>query len=361
MLEWWNCALCCCAALLSTTRVCAAAALRCHSRRCHRRVPQCALIVAPLHPTPAMSGFVRSLWGQSTKLLSRQQAERDEGADDEEQERDEAEQHDDEEEGEDEREQQQSHSASLQKQATAAAPSPLAKAPTPAAATATAAKSTASPAASGDIASLAQRVLSLVATDLSAAEQLSHSLPPVDLSGVDLSLLDPRGRYLSSKRKQQPEGSKADAAATSAAAVQRKRVKRRARVRYPAGFDPAAPNNPPPDPERWLPKWERTIVDKKGRRKQRDAPLRGAQGSAAATNLALQHGIATPIGVTGSSGYVPSSAASTSTSAAPTSAASTSSAGEGQSTGTEQRSDSNRPAAGSAAAAAARKKKKGKK
>ena len=57
--------------------------------------------------------------------------------------------------------------------------------------------------------------------------------------------------------------------------------RRKRKPRYPAGFDPAAPNNPPPDPERWLPKRERSAYKTKSK-KAKAAALRGAQGAAAA-------------------------------------------------------------------------------
>ena len=50
---------------------------------------------------------------------------------------------------------------------------------------------------------------------------------------------------------------------------QRKRKKKRKRkVRYPQGFDPENPG-PPPDPERWLPKWQRA-ENKKLRKKRKE-------------------------------------------------------------------------------------------
>jgi len=48
----------------------------------------------------------------------------------------------------------------------------------------------------------------------------------------------------------------------------REKKKRKRKVRLPKGFDPANPG-PPPDPERWLPKWQRSDYKKK---KSRRAP-----------------------------------------------------------------------------------------
>ncbi|CEL91633.1 unnamed protein product [Vitrella brassicaformis CCMP3155] len=65
---------------------------------------------------------------------------------------------------------------------------------------------------------------------------------------------------------------------TSAAAAKRKAVKKRKRkIRYPKNFDPENPG-PPPDPERWLPKHERSAF-KKLYRRRKDQISRGPQGA----------------------------------------------------------------------------------
>ncbi|MBA0566818.1 hypothetical protein Golax_009070, partial [Gossypium laxum] len=53
--------------------------------------------------------------------------------------------------------------------------------------------------------------------------------------------------------------------------------KRKRKPRYPKGFDPANPG-PPPDPERWLPKRERSSYRPK-RKDKRAAQVRGSQGA----------------------------------------------------------------------------------
>lgn len=49
-----------------------------------------------------------------------------------------------------------------------------------------------------------------------------------------------------------------------------KRAKRKRKPRYPKGYDPSKPNGglPPPDPERWLPKWQRSDAKKKQKRRR---------------------------------------------------------------------------------------------
>ena len=53
--------------------------------------------------------------------------------------------------------------------------------------------------------------------------------------------------------------------------------KRKRKPRYPKGFDPANPG-PAPDPERWLPKRERSTYRPK-RKDKRAAQVRGSQGA----------------------------------------------------------------------------------
>lgn len=58
-----------------------------------------------------------------------------------------------------------------------------------------------------------------------------------------------------------------------------KKKKRKRKPKYPKGFDPANPG-PPPDPERWLPKRERSSFRPK-RKDKRVAQIRGSQGAVA--------------------------------------------------------------------------------
>lgn len=62
-----------------------------------------------------------------------------------------------------------------------------------------------------------------------------------------------------------------------------KKAKRKRKPRYPKGYDPTKPNGglPAPDPERWLPKWQRSDAKKKQKRRRdrqvriRDRPAGG--------------------------------------------------------------------------------------
>jgi hypothetical protein len=49
-----------------------------------------------------------------------------------------------------------------------------------------------------------------------------------------------------------------------------KKAKKKKKPRYPKGYDPSQPNGglPLPDPERWLPKWQRSDFKKKQKRRR---------------------------------------------------------------------------------------------
>lgn len=53
--------------------------------------------------------------------------------------------------------------------------------------------------------------------------------------------------------------------------------KRKRKIKYPKGFDPENPG-PTPDPERWLPKWQRSRYKKLAKKKGKY--LKDAQGDA---------------------------------------------------------------------------------
>merc|ERR1719382_1432029 len=64
------------------------------------------------------------------------------------------------------------------------------------------------------------------------------------------------------------------------------RRRKKKKPRYPKGFDPENPG-PPPDPERWLPKRERTEFKKKMKKRDR-VLLRGPQGAMPADDNAFR-------------------------------------------------------------------------
>uniref|UniRef100_A0ACD5UTZ9 Uncharacterized protein n=2 Tax=Avena sativa TaxID=4498 RepID=A0ACD5UTZ9_AVESA len=106
-------------------------------------------------------------------------------------------------------------------------------------------------------------------TDLEKAEQYEKKLKPLPgLKAINVESLEKTSgaRHVDQAMKVDvPEEVK-----------KQKAKKRKRKPKYPKNFDPANPG-PPPDPERWLPKRERSSYRPK--RKDKRAQVRGAQGS----------------------------------------------------------------------------------
>jgi len=154
-----------------------------------------------------------------------------------------------------------------------------------------------------DVEALCGLVRALASTDIKKAEQYAQRLKVPDYDHLDAEELEqapiPKIAHLSTKKisKGRPaKDAEDDTAATGeevdsdedAAAegdVKRKKKKKK-HIRLPKNFDPENPG-PPPDPERWLPKRERTEYKK--RMKKRDKHLqRGPQGTMPVDDVAFR-------------------------------------------------------------------------
>lgn len=62
--------------------------------------------------------------------------------------------------------------------------------------------------------------------------------------------------------------------------IQKKHKKRKRKGKLPKNYDP----NVTPDPERWLPRHERSGYRKKRDRRNRDMTMKGTQGTAAGSS-----------------------------------------------------------------------------
>jgi len=71
------------------------------------------------------------------------------------------------------------------------------------------------------------------------------------------------------------------AAAGGEKTVKKKKRNRDGKLKYfqKKGIDPASPPQPPPDPERWLPKWERAEAKKMRKKRKDKEALKGSQGA----------------------------------------------------------------------------------
>eukprot|EP00249_Psilotum_nudum_P010597 c22638_g1_i1 orf=54-2165(+) len=135
-------------------------------------------------------------------------------------------------------------------------------------------------------------VCSTVYTDLGQAELYESQLPALSgQSGLDPIVLESSMSAIPfSGREKQPRVAEDTLPEGVERAKNKNRRKRKRKPRYPKGFDPANPG-PPPDPERWLPKRERSTYRPK-RKDKRAAHIRGAQGAIAKEKTAV------PVGAT---------------------------------------------------------------
>lgn len=127
----------------------------------------------------------------------------------------------------------------------------------------------------GSIEALAGLVKTVARVDIKKAETYEKQLKPLPgLKEVDVENLE-----RTSGAKHVENG--ADHGASDAYMVDKNKTKskkkRKRKPRYPKGFDPANPG-PPPDPERWLPRRERSSYRPK-RKDKRAAQVRGSQGA----------------------------------------------------------------------------------
>ncbi|CAI0426091.1 unnamed protein product [Linum tenue] len=118
-------------------------------------------------------------------------------------------------------------------------------------------------------------VNTIARVDVEKAESYRKKLKPLPgLGGIDIESLEKTSgaKHVDGAPRQVAveEGNKKE---------EKQKKKRKRKPRYPKGFDPANPG-PPPDPERWLPKRERSSYRPK-RKDKRAAQVRGSQGAVA--------------------------------------------------------------------------------
>lgn len=117
-------------------------------------------------------------------------------------------------------------------------------------------------------------------TDVEKAEAYEKQLKPLPgLKAVDADRLEKTSGA-------KPVESGPALGITETKSKEKTKKKRKRKPKYPKGFDPAHPG-PPPDPERWLPRRERSSYRPK-RKDKRAAQIRGSQGAVvkeAATNV----------------------------------------------------------------------------
>lgn len=120
--------------------------------------------------------------------------------------------------------------------------------------------------------------------DEASAQKFAQNLPPLELSNINVDKLE--SSDFTSKRKikdtkREGDKDKEDKKKEEEEMLEKKRARRKKKrkIRYPKGFDPENPG-PMPDPERWLPKYERSTYKKgKRRRNNNQGIARGPQGT----------------------------------------------------------------------------------
>lgn len=125
------------------------------------------------------------------------------------------------------------------------------------------------------------------AGDSDAVRTLQQEVPATAVAGsssVDLDALEDFRRAVSTARRKEEAQKKREAEeASEEVQPKTKKAKKKRKPKYPAGYDPDKPNGglPLPDPERWLPKWQRSDYKKKQRRRRdrQQETVKGSQGA----------------------------------------------------------------------------------
>ncbi|KAK6104440.1 SRP72 RNA-binding domain family protein [Brugia pahangi] len=109
-----------------------------------------------------------------------------------------------------------------------------------------------------------------------AEELLAKVFPQGSSTDIDVDVLEDSDFILYGERYRQKKETKTEAADSEIIASKRRAHKRKRKIILPKNFDPKIP----PDPERWLPKQERTAFRKKLNKKHRDRDIgKGTQGA----------------------------------------------------------------------------------
>ncbi|XP_008799956.2 signal recognition particle subunit SRP72 [Phoenix dactylifera] len=147
----------------------------------------------------------------------------------------------------------------------------------------------------GSVEALVGLIMTAACTDLEKAEFYEKQLRALSgLKGINVDSLE------KTSGAKHVQGAHVARQEVSEETKKARAKKRKRKPRYPKGFDPANPG-PPPDPERWLPKRERSSYRPK--RKDKRAQVRGSQGAV----VREKHDAAATANTSSSSGSVPSS------------------------------------------------------
>ncbi|KAK9826948.1 hypothetical protein WJX74_001295 [Apatococcus lobatus] len=113
--------------------------------------------------------------------------------------------------------------------------------------------------------------------DPRTASTLEAQLPPMPAADLDVDALESAPLGMARRQRKLPGEKRVTEEGGDKAAAKKKRKRK---PRLPKSLDPANPG-PPPDPERWLPKWQRSDFKRKrttSRRREKEG-LKGSQGA----------------------------------------------------------------------------------
>ncbi|KAI4373808.1 hypothetical protein MLD38_011884 [Melastoma candidum] len=127
----------------------------------------------------------------------------------------------------------------------------------------------------GSIEALVGLVTTTAWVDITKAEAYEKQLKP--LPGLKAISVDSLEKTSGAKQDEAGPRSGMAEALEESKSKEKPKKKRKRKPKYPKGFDPKNPG-PPPDPERWLPKRERSSYRPK-RKDKRAAQVRGSQGA----------------------------------------------------------------------------------
>ncbi|KAL6193176.1 hypothetical protein ACLB2K_034260 [Fragaria x ananassa] len=130
----------------------------------------------------------------------------------------------------------------------------------------------------GSVEALVGLVTTVARVDVQKAEAYEQKLKPLPgLKGINVDNLE---KTSGAKHEEGISQVKVAETYEEGKSKSKSKKKRKRKPKYPKGFDPANPG-PPPDPERWLPKRERSSYRPKRKDKRAAAQVRGSQGSVA--------------------------------------------------------------------------------
>jgi len=133
-------------------------------------------------------------------------------------------------------------------------------------------------------------VVATAAFNPELAQKYAKSLPRVDdpsIDGAALEAIVGSVKKTGRDNKRKKDEGNVDGEKKAPEEQKQQKKKKKKNIRYPKGFDPQNPG-PKPDPERWLPRYERSYYKPKGRKNRNKNAIKGAQGTSKGESKAFE-------------------------------------------------------------------------